>query len=114
MGIQVIEIEGVEYAILPKKELDRLTRADGGSEVEEGELVDALDYTRRLIAHDLRRARAAAGLTQAELAERISRSRSLVAGAERGHQRVGDRYVARVLEACGLPEDWRPKDRPEH
>jgi len=110
MSVQVIEIEGVEYALLPRAEFERLTAAAK----ESGEqLTDAQEYTRRLIAHDLRRARAAAGLTQAELAERIGRSRSMVAGAEGGHQRVGERYVARVLKACGLPKDWRPDDRPE-
>ncbi|MGH2603818.1 MAG: helix-turn-helix domain-containing protein [Dehalococcoidia bacterium] len=107
MNVQVITVEGVEYAILPKAELDRL--AAGGA--DEG-LVDALDYTRRLIAHDLLRAREAAGLTQRELAERVGVSRSMVAGAERGHQKVGARYVARVLKACGLPSNWRPSDRP--
>ena len=106
MSVQVIKVEGVEYALLPRAELERLTRKGDG-------LTDAREYTRQLIAHDLRRARAAAGLTQAELAERIGRSRSMVAGAEGGHQRVGAPYVARVLKACGLPMDWRPDDRPE-
>jgi ribosome-binding protein aMBF1 (putative translation factor) len=106
MNVQVIEVEGVEYAILPRAELERLTRGEGG-------LTDGQEYTRQLIAHDLRRAREAAGITQAELARRIGRSRSMVAGAERGHQRVGAPYVERVLKACGLPKDWRPDERPE-
>jgi ribosome-binding protein aMBF1 (putative translation factor) len=106
MNVQVIEVEGVEYALLPRAELERLIG-------DADELTDARAYTRQLIAHDLRRAREVAGLTQAELAERIGRSRSMVAGAERGHQRVGAPYVARVLKACGLPKDWRPDDRPE-
>ena len=106
MSVQFVEVEGVEYAILPRAELERLTRNGDG-------LTDAREYTRQLIAHDLRRAREVAGLTQAELAERIGRSRSMVAGAERGHQRVGAPYVARVLKACGLPKDWRPDDRPK-
>lgn len=112
MTIHVIEIEGVEYAVLPKEELDRLIEEGRMPDAGDGQLVDALDYTRRLIAHDLRRARSAAGLTQAELADRIGCSRSMVAGAERGHQRVGERYLARVLEACGLAKDWQPEDRP--
>lgn len=110
MSVQVIEVEGVEYAVLPRAELERLIGAD--DEATDA-LTDARAYTRQLIAHDLRRAREAAGITQAELAKRIGCSRSMVAGAERGHQRVGAPYVARVLKACGLPKDWRPDGRPD-
>jgi hypothetical protein len=32
----------------------------------------------------------------------------MVSGAESGAVRIGARYVAAVLKACGLPKDWKP------
>ena len=56
----------------------------------------------------LRAARRKAGLTQAQLAERLDRSQALVSLAERGALRTGTPYLHAVLEACGLPVDWEP------
>ena len=68
--------------------------------------VDALEYTLRSIASDLRKAREEASLTQTELAKKLKVSQPMVSGAESGRVRVSERYVRNVLKACGLPEDW--------
>jgi transcriptional regulator with XRE-family HTH domain len=47
-----------------------------------------------------------AGPTQAELAERLGKSQTMVSQAEGGTARVSEHYVKAVLKACGLPEDW--------
>jgi transcriptional regulator with XRE-family HTH domain len=69
--------------------------------------VEALPFVRNLIARDMREARLAAGMTQAELAKKLKKSQTFVSGAENGTSRVGERYVLAVLKACGLPEDWK-------
>jgi transcriptional regulator with XRE-family HTH domain len=74
--------------------------------------VDAVEYTRRSLGNTLRAAREAAGLTQAELAEKLGKAQPNVSGAEAGRVRVGEKYVSAVLKACGLPPDWRaPRKR---
>jgi hypothetical protein len=35
----------------------------------------------------------------------------MVSGAESGAVHVGEKYVAAVLEACGLPKDWKAPKR---
>lgn len=72
--------------------------------------VDALAFADETIAASLRAARAAGGLTQAQLAEKLGRSQTLVARAERGKLRVPADYVDAVLKACGLPADWSADD----
>jgi hypothetical protein len=52
-------------------------------------------------------ARRAAGLTQAELAERLGKSQTLVSLAERGRVWTGDAYRLEVLKACGLSLTWK-------
>ena len=74
--------------------------------------VDALEYGQRSLCRTLRAAREAAGLTQAELAHKLGKAQPMVTGAETGAARVGERYVAAVLKACGLPPDWKaPRTR---
>lgn len=57
-------------------------------------------------------ARRASGLTQAELAERLRKSQTLVSLAERGLVWTGEAYRLDVLKACGLPATW--KSKPTH
>jgi ribosome-binding protein aMBF1 (putative translation factor) len=97
-----LTIAGVEYVVIPKAEYLRLQ--DMHPEGAE----DAHAFLRGSIASDLRAARETAGLTQAELAERMSKSQTMVSQAESGNARVSERYVLAVLKACGLPEDWKP------
>lgn len=71
---------------------------------------DGADWARAELGRSLRRARLKAGLSQADLARKVRRSESMIAGAEAGTLVVSERYVASVLRACGLPEDWPAGD----
>jgi transcriptional regulator with XRE-family HTH domain len=92
-----------EYVLIPKEEYEALTKA------LRTESDDAIAYGRASLAQDLLAARKAAELTQAELARRLRISQPLVSQAEQGKVKVGERYVASVLKACGLPSNWAPK-----
>ncbi len=74
----------------------------------EGRPAPAADARAKALAPRLRAARRQAGLTQAQLAERMGRSQALVSLAERGGLRIGTPYLHAVLDACGLPRDWQP------
>jgi DNA-binding XRE family transcriptional regulator len=73
----------------------------------EGRRAPEADARAKALAPRLRAARRQAGLTQAQLAERMGRSQALVSLAERGALRIGTPYLRTVLEACGLPLDWQ-------
>ena len=96
-----LTIRGVEYVVIPKAEFLR-TR---DSALPSG-TVDAHAFVRESIGESLRAARAHAKLTQAQLAQRMGKSQTMVSQAESGSARVSERYVKAVLEACGLPDDW--------
>jgi len=102
-----VKLDGKDYVILilPKKEY---LRQRGGVLAE---AVDALDHARRSLAGDLRAAREHAGLTQTQLARKLRKSQTMVSQAESGQVSVGERYVAAVLRACGLPKEWKPSSR---
>jgi ribosome-binding protein aMBF1 (putative translation factor) len=101
-----VKLDGKTYVILPKAEYLRLRRGDTPAGT-----VDAVEYARKGVAADLRVAREEAGLTQAELAEKLGKSQTMVSQAESGNVSVGERYVASVLKACRLPKDWKPRKR---
>ncbi len=105
-AVQEITLDGKEYVILPKAEYLRLRKGEAGAPAGSVGAVDAVAHADEVIAANLKRAREAAGLTQAELAERLGKSQAMVSGAESGRVRVSARYVATVLAACGLPEAW--------
>ena len=42
---------------------------------------------------------------------RLELTQPFVSRAERGRESIGDAYVSRVLDACGLPADWQPSKR---
>ncbi len=94
-------VDGVEYVVIPKAEY---LRKDVGRPA--AETVDAHTFVRGSIATDLRAAREHAGFTQAELAEKMGKSQTMVSQAESGTARISERYVHAVLKACGLPADW--------
>lgn len=105
--VQTIKLGKTEYVVLPRAEYLRLQRLAG---VPAGS-VDAIEYARASIGRTLKDARQHAGLTQAELAKALKKSQPMVSGAESGSISVSSRYVAAVLKACGLPEDWTgPED----
>jgi ribosome-binding protein aMBF1 (putative translation factor) len=106
--VQII-IDGREFVALLKADYLKLTGRTArrlGKRLPKG-AVDAIEYTRSSIARALRGAREHAGLTQTALARKLRKSQSMVSGAESGHVSVGERYVAAVLKACGLPPDWK-------
>jgi ribosome-binding protein aMBF1 (putative translation factor) len=96
-----LTVGGVEYVVIPKAEYLRIQDL-----APPAGTVDARSFVRQSIGADLRAAREHAKLTQAELAERMGKSQTMVSQAESGTARVSERYVRAVLEACGLPEDW--------
>jgi DNA-binding XRE family transcriptional regulator len=100
-AVATLEIHGEEFVLLPRVEYDRLRGIPADA-------VDAVAFGMESLGGSLRLAREEAGLTQAELAKRLRRSQSMVSSAETGTVRIGQRYVAAVLRACKLPEDWRP------
>lgn len=67
-----------------------------------------IDAAQKRLGSDLRKARESASLTQAQLAKRIKRSQALVARAELGNIPISSVYFGKVLDACGLPPDWKP------
>ncbi len=98
----MLTIHGVEYVVIPRAEyLKQVAAVPAGS-------VEAGAFVRESVAEALRAARAHAGLTQEQLAAELGKSQTLVSQAELGRERVGERYVAAVLKACGLPKDWKP------
>jgi predicted transcriptional regulator len=101
-----VTIDGMEYVAIPRT--DYLNMAGDGALAG---AVDAATFTRRTLGESLRAAREAARLTQAELAKRLQKTQPMVSGAESGSVRVGPRYVAAVLKACGLPKGWKPTKR---
>lgn len=100
--MQTIKLGKTEYVILPKAEYLRLQQSAG---VPAG-AVDAVEYARGSIGTTLKAARESAKLSQADLAKRLGKSQPMVSGAESGAISVSTRYIAAVLKACGLPEDW--------
>lgn len=68
--------------------------------------VDAHAFLRQTLGRDLRAAREHAKLTQAELAEKLGKSQTMISQAESGEARISERYVRTVLKACKLPADW--------
>ena len=102
MTIGTLIIDDLEYVVLPKANWLRLM-----GEATAEALSPARKTVRGAIGQDLRKAREAAGLTQAELAGRLNKSQAMVSGAENGTVKTGWPYARSVLKACGLPEDWK-------
>jgi len=102
MTIGTLVIDNMEFVVLTKAEWLRLT-----GKADPLPLSPARQSVRESIGGDLRKAREAAGLTQAELARRLKKSQAMVSGAENGTVKTGWPYAKAVLNACGLPEDWK-------
>jgi ribosome-binding protein aMBF1 (putative translation factor) len=95
-----VTLGGRRYVIVPKSEYVRLRAIEDRAATSDGGVSTG---------DTLRAAREHAGLTQAELSRKLGKSRTMVALTESGQIRVGERYVAAVLKACGLPKEWRAK-----
>lgn len=58
------------------------------------------------IAHRIRLARQAAGLTQAELARRVGVTGECVSLWERGQRTPNSAYIPALAKACGVGPGW--------
>jgi DNA-binding XRE family transcriptional regulator len=111
----VIEIRGERFALIPEQEYLALlghVAPDAATEPDPfdmTDLVDADDFMGKAIGRTLKAARAAAGLTQAQLAKKLRKSQAMVSSAERGTIEVGVDYLRSVMAGCGLPMDWAPR-----
>jgi DNA-binding XRE family transcriptional regulator len=94
-----LKIKGEDFVVLPLAEYLRLVPAPPVLE-------DARKVVRQNLGASLLEARKKAGLSQAALAKKLRVTQSMVSQAESGRVRIGERYVAKVLKACGLPKDW--------
>lgn len=65
--MRTLELKGVEYVVIEKAEYDRLTTHSGNAKSCEKH-VDAISYTRQLLASRLKAALAKAGWSQTDLA----------------------------------------------
>lgn len=97
----LIRIEGEDYVLISA---DEYLRCGGDEQRLTGVPMRAAGDGP--VAKRLRRARSHARLTQADLAERLGKSQTLVSQAETGKARVNHQYVAAVLKACGLRRNW--------
>jgi|GEM_PF-1204266 len=104
---QTIKLGKTEYVIVPRADYVRLRTLAGGN----AGAVDAAAYARGSIAKTLKAAREKAGLTQADLAQKLGKSQPMISGAENGKISVSERYVAAVLRACKLPKAWPGNSR---
>jgi predicted transcriptional regulator len=100
--LSIVKVEGKEYVLLPKDEYDALVGA------VPAESIDAVAFATKVIAADLRKARKAGGLTQAELAKKLKVSQPMVSSVEAGRTAPPKGYVEAVLKACRLPKNWKP------
>jgi DNA-binding XRE family transcriptional regulator len=95
-----LTINGREYVAVPRDEFERIKPSGN---------VDALTYSQQSLGGKLKAARKEAGLTQVQLAKLLKISQGMVAGVELGSTSISGKYVARVLKACKLADDWAPK-----
>ena len=105
----VLNLGGHEYVVVPRAQYDQLLALAGKSADTRELAVDAVAFAMKRIGANVRAARTEAGLTQIELAKRLGKSQSLIAGIEAGRVKAGEEYVRSVLAACGLPKRWKAK-----
>jgi len=98
-----LNIDGTPYIALPEAEYRRLVGKTPSAQE------DGVAWARAKLSETLRRARETGGLTQEALAKKLGKSQVTISRAESGGMSVGERYVASVLKACGLPADWSAK-----
>jgi ParB-like chromosome segregation protein Spo0J len=102
----MLSIAGVDYVVVPSTEyLDLIGRASAGARLPEAKALVIAEMGRRV-----RAARAEAGLSQAELAQRMGMSQARVSRAESGLVSLSAAFLARVHKACGLDVDWIPAE----
>lgn len=103
-----LRLDGVQFVLVRREEY--LRRFAGALIANDSGV--ALGDGRAGLAKRLLEARRRACLTQRALAKRLGRSQTLISLAERGLERVGERYLQTVLAACELPADYGAPPRP--
>ena len=120
MDVQRIKLGGREYVIVPRKEYDRLQGLARVAELPALPAPDragnfpAAEYARASIARDIVRARAGAGLSQRELAERAGVRVETLCRIETGKQTPSTTTIAkldRALEGAGMKRKKRAAHR---
>lgn len=94
-GVQRVRIKGAIFYLVPRAHYSRLVRESGRGNV------DAVDFARASIGRDLRRRRAKAGLTQAQVASRSGLRLETVCRLENGKGNPTVSTVRRILAALG-------------
>ena len=94
-GAQKIRIGGSTYYLVTGARYSSLIREAGRGNV------DAVDYARASIGRDLRRRRAKAGLTQAQVAARSGLRLETISRLENGRGNPTVATVRRILSAVG-------------
>lgn len=97
-GSITMTIDGADYVVVPKAEYQAL--------------IGEPDADLATTAATLRAARTHAGLTQADLADKLKVGQGHISNCEAGRERVGAKLVGRWLKACHLPADWKPVPAP--
>ena len=67
----------------------------------------ALAYARKALGRTLRAAREKGGLSVARLAQKLYVTTAAISAVEDGRLNADEHYVARWLDACGLPPHWK-------
>lgn len=93
-----MRIGGSDYVAIPKAEYQAL--------------IGEPDPDMATTAATLRAARTYAGLTQADLADKLKVGQAHISNCESSRERVGAKLITRWLKACRLPADWKPVPAP--
>ena len=108
MTLQMIEVKGERFVLVPEKEFQRMAEVPALPEPAADGTVDAIAYARASVARDLVMARRRAGLTQAQLAKAAKVRQETVSRLESGLQTITEatmRKLWRILESKGGVED---------
>lgn len=92
-GVQRLRIKGATFYLVPGAHYSKLVRDSGRP------YVDAVDHARASIGRDLRRRRAKAGLTQAQVAARCGLRLETISRLENGRGNPTVATVRRILSA---------------
>lgn len=109
MGVEIVELDGKRYAILPETEFRQLSQRAGQTDdqgegpplpkLDEQDQVPALQYARASLARKIIRARRIAGLSQAELARQAGIRPETLNRIEKGKTTPNTATVVKIQRA---------------